>query len=105
MSQFLRFSASRGRQGASRYATIVDPLTDQDAAIPDRSSDGTFFMPNENPFISRLDRRIAEAMHWPIENGEGLQILHYRAGGEYRPRYDYFLLADPGSRPHLLRLG
>jgi prolyl 4-hydroxylase len=62
-------------------------------------------MLNENPLIARLDRRIAEAMRWPIENGEGLQILHYRVGGEHRPRYDYFLLADPGSRPHLLRIG
>jgi prolyl 4-hydroxylase len=38
--------------------------------IPDRSSDGTFFMLNENPFIARLGRRVAEAMQWPIENGE-----------------------------------
>jgi prolyl 4-hydroxylase len=86
-------------------STIVDPLTGQEAVIPDRSSDGTFFMLNENPLIARLDRRIAEAMHWPIENGEGLQILHYRLGGEYKPHYDYFPPADPGSRPHLARGG
>jgi prolyl 4-hydroxylase len=44
--------------------------------MPDRSSDNTFFMLNENPFIARLARHITEAMHQPIENGEGLQILH-----------------------------
>jgi hypothetical protein len=70
LSRSLRFNASRGCQGASRYATIVDPRTVQETVIPDRSSDGTFFMLNENPFIARLGRRVAEAMQWPIENGE-----------------------------------
>jgi len=88
-----------------KRSTIVDPRTGQEAVIPDRSSDGTFFTLNENPFIARLDRRIAEAMHWPVENGEGLQILHYRVGGEYKPHYDYFPPSDPGSRPHLARGG
>ena len=88
-----------------KRSTIVDPHTGQEAVIPDRSSDGTFFALNEDPFIARLDRRVAEAMHWPVENGEGLQILHYRIGGEYKPHYDYFPPADPGSRPHLARGG
>ena len=44
-------------------------------------------------------------MHWPIENGEGIQILHYPVGGEYRPHFDYFPPRDPGSQTHLANGG
>lgn len=26
-----------------------------------------------------------------VENGEGLQVLHYQVGQKYEPHYDYFL--------------
>ena len=38
------------------------------------------------------------------ENGEGLQILHYRPGTEYKPHYDYFDPAQPGT-PTILQRG
>lgn len=86
-------------------STIVDPLTGQTQVITARSSSGTFFMLNENPFIARLDRRIAEVMNWPVGNGEGLQILNYQIGGEYKAHFDYFAPADPGSQMHLAHGG
>lgn len=88
-----------------KRSTIIDPRTGHEAVITDRSSDGTFFTLNENDFITRLDRRIAEVMHWPAENGEGIQILHYKVGGEYKPHFDYFPPDDPGSRLHLTKAG
>ncbi|MFC7421960.1 2OG-Fe(II) oxygenase [Iodobacter arcticus] len=84
-----------------KRSTIVDPQTGAEEVIDDRSSFGTFFTVNENEFIARLDRRIADVMHWPIENGEGLQILNYKIGGEYKPHFDYFPVADQGSQVHL----
>jgi prolyl 4-hydroxylase len=84
-----------------KRSTIVDPQTGAEEVINDRSSFGTFFNANESEFITRLDRRIAEVMHWPLENGEGLQILNYKMGGEYKPHFDYFPVADPGSQVHL----
>lgn len=86
-------------------STIVDPTTGRETVINDRSSDGTFFALNENDFIVRLDRRIAEVMNWPVENGEGIQILHYNIGGEYKAHFDYFPPADPGSQIHLAKGG
>lgn len=86
-------------------STIVDPETGQDQVIDDRSSFGTFFNLNENAFIAKLDRRIAEVMHKPIENGEGLQILNYTVGGEYKTHFDYFPLDDPGSAAHIAKSG
>jgi prolyl 4-hydroxylase len=44
-------------------------------------------------------------MNAPIENGEGLQILHYCTGDEYAPHYDYFPPDDAGSVPHLSQGG
>jgi prolyl 4-hydroxylase len=39
-----------------------------------------------------------------VENGEGLQILHYRPGAEYKPHYDYFDPKEPGT-PAILKRG
>lgn len=78
-------------------STTVDPISGKHEVIADRSSEGTFFALNADPFIARLDRRIGEVMNWPVENGEGLQVLHYNVGGEYKPHFDYFPPEDPGS--------
>jgi prolyl 4-hydroxylase len=86
-------------------STIVDPTNGQHKVITDRGSSGTHFAVNENAFISVLDRRIAELMHWPVENGEGLQILNYQIGGEYKPHFDYFPPEQMGSGVHLAKGG
>lgn len=86
-------------------STVVDPITGERQVIEARSSYGTYFSLNENPFIVTLDRRIASVMHWPIENGEGIQILNYKVGAEYKPHYDYFSVGDPGNAIHLARGG
>ena len=70
-----------------------------------RSSQGMFFTRGEHPVIQRVEARIAELVNWPIENGEGLQILRYSNGAEYKPHYDYFDPAKPGSAPTLKRNG
>ncbi len=86
-------------------STIVDPTTGREEVIGQRSSEGAFFRLNENDFIARLDRRIAALMNWPIDHGEGIQILRYGVGGEYQPHFDYFVPSDPGSQAHLQRGG
>ncbi len=55
-----------------------------------RTSDGMFFGRGEKPLIERIEARVAELLRWPVDHGEGLQILRYRPGAEYRPHYDYF---------------
>jgi prolyl 4-hydroxylase len=55
-----------------------------------RTSRGCYFMADENPFIAKLDARIADLMDCPQSHGEGLQILNYGIGGEYKPHFDYF---------------
>ena len=69
-----------------------------------RTSEGMFFGRGENPLCARIEARIAELLNWPLERGEGLQILRYLPGAEYRPHYDYFDPAQPGT-PAILRRG
>ena len=70
----------------------------------DRTSDGMFFQRGQSPLIQRIEERIARLLQWPIENGEGLQVLHYRPGAEYKPHYDYFDPAEPGT-PSIIKRG
>jgi len=88
-----------------KRSTIVDPETGNEEIINARSSYGTFFSLNENAFIATLDARISAVMHLPVDNGEGIQILNYQIGGEYRPHFDYFPPSDPGNAVHLARGG
>ena len=69
-----------------------------------RTSEGMFFLPAEFPVCARLEARIASLLDWPLENGEGLQILRYLPGAEYKPHYDYFDPAEPGT-PAILKRG
>ena len=70
----------------------------------DRTSNGMFYTRAENELIARIERRLAQLTRWPVENGEGLQILHYRPGAEYKPHYDYFDPNEPGT-PTILKRG
>jgi len=70
----------------------------------DRTSHGMFYTRAENELIARIERRLAQLTRWPVENGEGLQILHYRPGAEYKPHHDYFDPNEPGT-PTILKRG
>ena len=69
-----------------------------------RTSDGMFFERGEGALVERIETRIAVLLDWPIENGEGLQVLRYRPGAEYKPHYDYFDPAHSGT-PTILKRG
>ena len=70
-----------------------------------RTSQGMFFGRGESPLCTRIEARIAALLRWPVVNGEGLQVLHYRPGAEYKPHYDYFDPAQPGMAAVLRRGG
>ena len=69
-----------------------------------RTSDGMFFERGEHPVVDRIERRIAALVNWPLQNGEGLQVLRYRPGAEYKAHHDYFDPAQPGT-PTILQRG
>lgn len=88
----------------SRSTTVAN-LTGGEEINPDRTSDGMFFQRGESELIQRIEARLARLANWPLENGEGVQVLNYAPGAEYKPHYDYFDPAQPGTASILARGG
>ncbi|MDQ6629576.1 MAG: 2OG-Fe(II) oxygenase [Pseudomonadota bacterium] len=93
---------ARSRLSRSETVEIRTGASEVNAA---RTSQGMFFLPGEFPVCARLEARIAALLEWPLENGEGLQVLRYGPGAEYKPHYDFFDPAEPGTPSILARGG
>ena len=79
-------------------SVVVDPVTRQPVPHPVRKSDGTMLgVYSENVAVNALNRRIAALSGTRIDQGEPLQVLRYRPGGEYKPHMDA-LPAEPNQR-------
>jgi len=55
-----------------------------------RTSSSMFLEESENDIVARVEKRVSSIMNIPIEHGEGLQILKYTPGQEYKAHYDFF---------------
>ncbi|TQR14718.1 2OG-Fe(II) oxygenase [Psychrobacillus soli] len=55
-----------------------------------RTSSSSFIEESENEIVARVEKRISAIMNIPIEHGEGIQILQYTPGQEYKAHYDFF---------------
>ncbi|GHH96720.1 2OG-Fe(II) oxygenase [Neobacillus kokaensis] len=69
---------------------VVDSVTGEIKTASGRTSSGTYYQLNETALIGRIEQRLAELTDFPIENGEGMQVLNYKVGEEYKPHFDYF---------------
>lgn len=94
----------RARPRLARSET-VDNATGGSEVNAARTSDGMFFERGESPVIARVEQRIARLVNWPVERGEGMQVLRYSPGAEYRPHHDYFDPKHPGTATILKRGG
>ena len=92
------------RQRLARSETVVN-ATGGSEVNDARTSEGMFFSRGENELCRRIEARIAALVNWPVENGEGLQVLRYRPGAEYKAHHDYFDPTQPGSSTILARGG
>jgi prolyl 4-hydroxylase len=86
-------------------STLVDPMTGRDVVSDKRTSWGMFFRLEENDFIARLDRRLSRVMNLPLDNGEGLQVLHYPTGAGSEPHFDYLQPGNAANRESIARSG
>ncbi len=70
-------------------SVVVDPATGAQRPDPVRLSDSAgFTLPLENPAVHALNQRLAAASGTGWAQGEPLQVLRYRPGGEYKPHFD-----------------
>ncbi|HEX8064580.1 MAG TPA: 2OG-Fe(II) oxygenase [Allosphingosinicella sp.] len=81
-----------------RPSAVVDPATGRMVPHPVRSSDAAVFgVYAEDLVVNALNRRIATLSGTRLDQGEPLQLLRYRPGGEYKPHMDA-LPAEPNQR-------
>lgn len=69
---------------------VIDANSGAEKAAAGRTSKGMYFNLQEDDFIARIEKRISLLTSYPIENGEGLQVLHYEVGDEYKSHFDFF---------------
>jgi prolyl 4-hydroxylase len=86
-------------------STIVNPYSGQNEVAAQRTSLGMFFRLQENALIAKLDRRVSQLMQLPLENGEGFQVLHYPAGTEAAPHFDFLEPSNEANRASIARSG
>ena len=86
-------------------SSVVNASTGAYDVHPHRTSSGTYFKRGENELLQRIEKRIAELVDCPVEQGEPIQVLHYEPGGEYKPHYDYFDPSHPGNKDVLAQGG
>ena len=86
-------------------STVIDDQNGTAVPHADRTSAGASFQRGEFELLATLEARIAALLNWPVENGEGLQVLRYAPGSEYKAHFDYFDPAKPGSAEHLAQGG
>jgi prolyl 4-hydroxylase len=68
-----------------------------------RTSSSTFLP--EDDVTTRIENRLAQIMNVPVEHGEGLHILNYKPGQEYKAHYDYFKSkGGPTNNPRISTL-
>lgn len=94
-------AAARPRMARS---LTVQTQTGGEEQNESRTSNGMFFNRGESELLQRIEARISQLVNWPVDHGEGMQVLFYGVGAEYKPHYDYFDPAEPGT-PSILKRG
>jgi len=77
-------------------STVLDRQNGEETVIADRSSWQSHFAVSHDPIVADIEQRLAQHVSLPVENGEGMQILRYEIGQEFKPHHDYFDPHCPG---------
>lgn len=93
------------KKGGLSRSTVVAEADGAEQVDTRRTSHNSWFERGEQALVQRIESRIASLLDYPVERGEGLQILRYERGGEYRPHFDFFDPSLSGSQRHLARGG
>ncbi|CAN7033349.1 unnamed protein product [Brassica rapa subsp. trilocularis] len=73
-----------------KKSKVVDVKTGGSKDSRVRTSSGTFLKRGQDEIVEEIENRISDFTFIPVENGEGLQVLHYEVGQKYDPHHDYF---------------
>ena len=91
-------------EGHMQFSKVVDRASGKAVLHEARTSSSTFLKRGQNDLVTCIEQRISNVTGLPVENGEGMQILRYDVGQEYRKHYDYFN-PDRETTPHHIKRG
>lgn len=100
-ADLIDYARSKGLKPSS----VVDDGTGESVAHHARTSSSIHFKRAESPLINQIEQRLADMTGWPVARGEGLQVLRYEPGQQYKPHFDWFDPAKTGAAVHLKRGG
>lgn len=100
-SELIDYAFSKGLNQSG----VVDSTTGKSIEHHARTSSSVFLSRAETALIDTMERRLASLTSWPIQHGEGIQVLCYQPGQQYKPHFDWFDASKPGSASHLKRGG
>lgn len=101
----IAMSREKGLFDLARRSKVVDIDTGESSNHTARTSTSIHFTKSESPLLHSIEERLSLLTGWPIENGEGLQVLRYLPGQQYKPHFDWFDDSKAGGRLHLKRGG
>ena len=91
-------------EGHMQFSKVVDRASGKAVLHEARTSSSMFLKRGQNDLVTCIEQRISNVTGLPVENGEGMQILRYDVGQEYRKHYDYFN-PDRETTPHHIKRG
>lgn len=97
----IRFAFDRGL----KQSGVVDDETGDNIEHQARTSTSVSLKRGEIPLIAALEERLSLLTRWPADHAEGLQVLRYQPGQQYKPHFDAFRADLAGGRRHLERGG
>jgi len=86
-------------------STVVDDKTGTSIQHEARTSSGSYYNRGQTELVDRIENRIARLLNWPVEFGEGMQVLKYEVGQQYKPHNDYFTTSSGGHLDGGQRIG
>lgn len=84
---------------------VVSNVADSGQLDDARTSVGAAAKLGETELHRRIEARLAFLTNWPADHAEGIQLLQYETGQEYRTHSDCFDRDKPGPARRMLRGG
>lgn len=88
----------KSSDGKLKDSRVVSPVDGSFSSHDARTSTSCGFQRGATDLITKIEKRIEALLHWPVIRGEGLQVLRYEKGAEYRPHFDFFNPKHPNHK-------
>ncbi|KAM0864260.1 hypothetical protein ACQ4PT_044055 [Festuca glaucescens] len=76
--------------GELKKSAVADIKSGKSTLSEARTSSGYIISKGQDPIVAGIEDKIAAWSFLPKENGEDMQVLRFKRGEKYEPKYDYF---------------